>query len=168
MKPFLMALVATATMALPAAAQTQRDCDTFEANARNIYGPYSETIREFANGAIRVIALDVGEPAWGSEHVMVTYPLPDEPFPACALISWREGTGFANMNMAGLAATYDPARGLVIALRPDVIVGGDMIFTADLTITVNQAEGSVVATLTGDPLAPATPPPGSGAGEVLK
>ena len=30
----------TALTAAPASAQSTRDCDTFEANARNIYPPY--------------------------------------------------------------------------------------------------------------------------------
>lgn len=145
-------------VATPIAAQSMRDCDTFEANARNTYGPYAETIREFANGAIRVIALDVGEPAGGSFHVMVTHPHPDEPWQHCALISSENNIGFGWLNMAEVEASYDPAIGLSVTI-PIESVSGVASWDQILTITVNQATGTVTPVLSGN--APAPAPTGS-------
>lgn len=144
--------------ATPIAAQSMRDCDTFEANARNTYGPYEETIREFANGAIRVIALDVGEPAGGSFHVMVTYPHPEDPWQNCALISSEANIGFGWLNMAEVEASYDPAIGLSVTI-PIEAVSGVASWDQILTITVNQATGTVTPVLSGN--APAPAPTGS-------
>lgn len=150
--------LAACLVATPLAAQTLRDCDTFEANARNTYGPYSETIREYANGAIRVIALDVGEPASGSFHVMVTYPHPDDPWPHCALISNEATIGFGWLNMAETDASYDPATGLTVTI-PVENVSGVASWDQLLSITVNQATGTVTPVLIGN--APTPVPTGS-------
>lgn len=150
----LAALIA----ATPLAAQSLRDCDTFEANARNTYGPYAETIREYANGAIRVIALDVGEPASASFHVMVTYPHPQEPWPQCALISSDGNLGFGRLNTADIEASYDPAIGLSVSI-PIETVSGVASWDQILTITVNQATGVVTPVLGGN--APSPAPAGS-------
>lgn len=144
--------------ATPIAAQSMRDCDTFEANARNTYGPYEETIREFANGAIRVMALDVGEPAGGSFHVMVTYPHPEDPWQNCALISSEANIGFGWLNMAEVEASYDPEIGLSVTI-PIEAVSGVASWDQILTITVNQATGTVTPVLSGN--APAPAPTGS-------
>lgn len=157
MRTFPLAL-ATILVAAPLAAQSMRDCDTFEANARNTYGPYDQTIREFANGAIRVIALDVGEPASGSFHVMVTYPHPDDPWQHCALISNEGNIGFGWLNTAEIEANYDPAIGLSVTI-PVENVSGMASWDQILTITVNQATGTVTPVLSGN--APAPAPTGS-------
>lgn len=153
MKTAYLALVATLA-ATPLAAQSLRDCDTFEANARNTYGPYEETIREFANGAIRVIALDAVEPASGSFHVMVTYPHPEDPWQQCALISNQDNIGFGWLNMAETDASYDPATGLTVTV-PVENVSGVASWDQLLTITVNQATGTVTPVLSGNAPAPA-------------
>jgi hypothetical protein len=147
-------ITAAVLAATPLAAQSMRDCDTFEANARNTYGPYEETIREFANGAIRVIALDVGEPAGGSFHVMVTYPHPEDPWQHCTLISSEANIGFGWLNMAEVEASYDPAIGLSVTI-PIEAVSGVASWDQILTITVNQATGTVTPVLSGNAPAPA-------------
>ncbi|MGI3186371.1 hypothetical protein [Nioella aestuarii] len=155
----ISALTVTAVLAAtPLAAQSLRDCDTFEANARNIYGPYAETIREYANGAIRVIALDVGEPASASFHVMVTYPHPEDPWPQCSLVSSEGNVGFGWLNMAETEASYDPAIGLSVTI-PIETVSGVASWDQLLTITVNQATGVVTPVLSGN--APTPAPAGS-------
>jgi hypothetical protein len=156
-KPVILSLSAL-LCATPLSAQSLRDCDTFEANARNTYGPYAETIREYANGAIRVIALDVGEPASASFHVMVTYPHPDEPWQQCALISSEANIGFGWLNMAEVEASYDPAIGLSVTI-PIETVSGVASWDQILTITVNQATGVVIPVLGGN--APPPAPTGS-------
>lgn len=156
MKAALLALIAL-LLAAPLAAQSLRDCDTFEANARNTYAPYAETIRDYANGAIRVIALDVGEPACCSFHVMVVHPLPDEPFPGCTLVSLDGTLGFSALDMANADATYDSATGLTVHI-PAGQLGGDPLQPVLLDLTINQATGSVVPTvMSGIRMAPLDP-----------
>ncbi len=137
---------AAAMFSLPAGAQELRSCDTFEANARNTYPPYEETIRSYANGDIRVIALDVGEPAAASYHLMVIHPFPDEPFPACSLVSYSGNSGFGWLDMGAISATYDPSQGLSIHIPTtsyDPVSTGQM--PGGLTVIVNQATGMVTA-----------------------
>lgn len=149
MKPLPLAL-AVCLAATPMAAQSLRDCDTFEANARNTYGPYDQTIREYANGAIRVIALDTSEPACCSYHLLVTHPAGDEPFPACTLISRESQMGFSALYMDRVEARYDPATGLTVTLptgRWDEAAG--TMHEETLAFTVNQAAGTVTLAVPG-------------------
>ncbi len=144
--------------ATPAIAQDVRDCNTFEANARNTYPPYEETIRSYANGNIRVIALDVGEPAAAAYHLLVTHPLPDEPFPGCSLISNNGSLGFGSLHMDNVAASYDPTAGLSLSI-PAEFYEGDAVYVETLRVTVNQATGVVSAVIADGGLVP--PPAGS-------
>lgn len=151
----------TALTAAPASAQSTRDCDTFEANARNIYPPYEETIRHFANGDIRLIALDVGEPAAAAFHLMVTHPAGDEPFLACTLISSRGSLGYAGLWMDRVTAEYDASVGLVVTLPAQVLDGTDFRLV-ELSLTVNQAAGTVTASaVVTDTLEPLLAPAGT-------
>jgi len=140
--PLFAALIALA--AAPVAAQALRDCDTFEANARNIYGPYDETIREYANGAIRVIALDTSEPACCSYHLMVTHPHPEEPYLLCSLVSRDEQLGYGALYMHQIGAEYDPATGLTVTV-PAGHWDGTSMAPEQIVLTVNQATGTVTA-----------------------
>lgn len=132
-------------LALPAAAASLRDCDTFEASAQNLVFPVENSTRSFANGAIRVIGLDTGgEPACCSTHVMVLLAARNEPGQTCVLIS-REGTmGWLDADIAGAGANYDPATGLHIRVPVQVYDGSGSV-PDRLVITVNQATGRIVA-----------------------
>lgn len=144
MRNALLLVTAMTLFTSPLAAQSLRECTTFEANARNIYGPYSETIREYANGAIRVIALDTAEPACCSFHVLVAHPAEDGPYPTCTLISHDSQTGFGALFMDRIEASYDPATGLTVTLptgRWDEAAG--IMHEETLAFTVNQAAGTV-------------------------
>ena len=147
MKTACLAVV-IALLAAPLAAQSLRDCDTYEANARNTYGPYDETIRSYANGDIRIIALDVGEPACCSYHLMVVHPLPDEPFPGCTLVSLESNLGFSGLDMASAEASYDPSVGLVVHI-PASQMDGEGLLPLLLSLAINQATGTVDPTLMG-------------------
>ena len=86
-------------IALPATAQEVRDCETWEANARNLMMPPEVAVRSFANGEVRAIGLDTSEPACCSAHLMVDYFVATEPFPLCALISGPNGGGFSGLRI---------------------------------------------------------------------
>ncbi|PIV74954.1 MAG: hypothetical protein COW55_07380 [Rhodobacteraceae bacterium CG17_big_fil_post_rev_8_21_14_2_50_65_11] len=134
----------------PATSQTLRGCDTFEANARNTYPPYEQTIRGYANGAIRVIALDTGEPACCSFHVMVTHPSQDGLYADCTLISAGGSLGFGALFVDRIGAVYDAATGLTVTLPVghwDAAAG--VMREVPLGFTVNQATGTVSLAGTG-------------------
>lgn len=134
------------SLAASASAQVIRDCETFEANARNIYPPYEETIRHYANGDIRLIALDVGEPAAASFHLMVTHPAGDEPYAACTLISANGNLGFGGLVMEHMRARYDTDHGLVLSVPYTTWLENDQTqHPGELTVIVNQATGIVTA-----------------------
>lgn len=145
-RPILSALAALGpSLALPAQAASLRDCDTFEASARNLVFPVERSIRSFANGAIRVIGLDTGgEPVCCSAHVMVLLDRQNEPGQTCALIS-REGTmGWAGAEVGAARATYDPATGLRVDV-PVRVYDGSGSLPDTLRIEINQATGRIAA-----------------------
>ncbi|NKX43019.1 hypothetical protein [Roseicyclus persicicus] len=133
-----------AAVAAPLAAQELRDCNRWEANAQNLMDPPEVAVRRFAEGAIRVIGLDTGEPACCSAHLMVMHPLPGEPFPGCTLVSDTGGMGFSGLRMEALTARYDPAAGLILTVPVGAYNGMASVFR-DMTVTVNQATGEVTA-----------------------
>ncbi len=121
-----------------------RDCDTFEANARNIIFPPEQWTASYAEGAIRFIALDVGEPACCGLHLMVLNPDPEMGFQQCTLISHSGNLGFGTLDLPARSAGYDPATGLTVAIPVGLYDGQD--FQAEtLFVTVNQATGEVAA-----------------------
>ena len=94
----LRSLFAAMLLAAPAAAQHAGDCDTWQANARNLAWPGEDATRVFEDGAVRLIALDTGEPAVAWAHLMVTWAPIAGPGSFCSLISLNErGLGFAGM-----------------------------------------------------------------------
>lgn len=146
MKPRHAPLVALAAMALslPVAAQSVRDCDGFEANARNLVFPLDRSTASYANGDIRLIMLDTAEPACCSFHLMVLYPDPEIGHGLCALVSDRGQSGFGGIDLTGRTASYDPATGLSVRMPVRRYDGMAFRETA-VTVTVNQQTGRVTA-----------------------
>lgn len=142
----LIAFACAALAALPmgASAQAVRDCNTFEANARNLMGPPEIAVQSFANGDVRVLGLDVGEPACCSAHLMVTYFTDLEPFPICALISAGPQQGFSGLIMQQLSAGYDPSIGLILTL-PAGRYNGSSSVMSPLQVVINRATATVTA-----------------------
>lgn len=146
MQSIFRSLACAALIAVPmtAGAQAVRDCDTFEANARNLMSPPEVAVRTFANGDVRLIGLDVGEPACCSAHLMVTYFTEFEPFPYCALISADPSLGFSGLIMEQLAASYDPNVGLILTL-PAGRYNGSASVMSPLQVVINRATATVTA-----------------------
>ncbi|MEO1638442.1 MAG: hypothetical protein AAFU41_04265 [Pseudomonadota bacterium] len=140
-------------LAGPAISQEVSNCD-WRAVPANIAEPWSENTRVFANGAVRVAALDTVEPALGFAYFLVISPPRDDlGIRQCQLVGGPTGMGFAGMDFDGLAATYDPA----IGLNFEVIVQvydpeTDTTPRRLLSVTVNQATGGVAAQLWADNL----------------
>ncbi|MEJ6390972.1 hypothetical protein [Gymnodinialimonas ulvae] len=129
-----------------ATGQVVRECDTFEANARNLaFLPNSRpAVDVFANGDVWTIGLDTLEPACCSAHLMVNYFTELEPFPICALVSASEGVGFSGLRHDEMTATYDPSVGVTLTL-PAGRYDGSASVMSRLVVTVNRATATVTA-----------------------
>jgi hypothetical protein len=134
----LFTLLALA-LAQPLAAASLRDCDTPTASAANLWFPGEDGLRSFANGAIRMLWLDTNEPACCSSHLMVVMAHPTEMGQSCWLVSADGGNlGFGGFDLRGATASYDPSRGLTVAV-PANIWQGDGPAPSLLVLTLNQA-----------------------------
>lgn len=135
-----IALASTA-MAEPA---TVGPCEGFAANASNLMMPPSESIRQFADGAVRLYWLDTVEPACCASYLMVIQPAVDEPYEMCSLVSASGDLGFGGMDLAGAVANYDPTVGLTISIAVN-LWDGEGPDPATLYTVVNQGAGTVTA-----------------------
>jgi len=140
----------------PALAQAQavQDCAQVPwiALPSNLVEPWADHSRSFAQGAIRVAALDTGgEPVCCAAHLLVLSPEGGESEPefrSCRVISATpDGSGFFAVDVAGIASRYDPARGLLLSVPVShwteaVETGGDPILER-IEVRINQADRSV-------------------------
>lgn len=117
-------------------------CEGHAADAQNLMMPPEESVRQFANGDVRLYWLDTVEPACCSSHLMVIQPAPGEPFEQCRLVSMGAGMGFGGFDLRGAKAFYDPAEGLTVQI-PTGIWEGDGPEPGMLNVLINQATGSL-------------------------
>lgn len=128
------------------AAQQAFDCD-WPARADSIVEPWVDNTRTFANGNVRLAALDTIEPAAGAYHVLILSPPYDElGGRQCRVLSLGEGVGFAGLDFPTLKASYDPAVGLVFSIDVS-LYDGDMgtSFPKRLQFSLNQSTGEIGA-----------------------
>lgn len=135
------AAILTATASI-AGAENLRDCDSFEANARNLSQPYEDAIRTYANGKIALMSLWLEEPACCGAHLLITYPEPGENWQTCRLLSNDGQLGYSNIELHNAEASYDPAEGLTIEM-PASTWDGVQNHRFWLAITINQANGQI-------------------------
>ena len=134
--------------AAPVAAQSVDLCD-WQASAQALVEPWEDNTRTFANGAVRIAALDTTEPANASAYLLLLSPprtLLGER--QCRVVGWTEGLGFTALSFADLKADYDPARGLILTV-PTRIYDPALDFSnaAVLTVVLNQSTGAIDASL---------------------
>lgn len=136
------------SLAAPASAQEVMPCD-WQSSAQNIVEPWEDNTRTFANGDVRVAAIDTIEPAVAFAYLMVLSP----PFDnvgsrQCALIGYTGGGGFAGMDFAELQSDYDPAQGLILQVPVSVFDPDVATFPRRfLTIVINQTSGAILPSL---------------------
>jgi hypothetical protein len=134
----LFGALASLALLLPAHAQHVGGCDTWQTSA--VLVDWTDPTRTFANGAVRLIGIDTGEPASVSFHIMVTFPVAEGPGLDCRLISATEDRmGFGGISLRRTTARYDSLRGLTLAV-PGVTGEGDPLL---IEFTLNQADGTV-------------------------
>lgn len=112
--------------------------------------PFEDNTATYAEGAVRLVVLDMIEPALAPVHIVVLHP-PYGPVGdrQCHLVSDEGGTGFWDVDFVARQSGYDPVHGLHVTLpaqRPDPTAGTGAPPRA-LTITVNQSTGAVTARL---------------------
>ena len=150
-----IAVAALMLLAAPVAAQSVGDCGEWS-SAANLPEPWADHTATYAEGRIRVAVLDTLEPAAAAMHLLVISPPLDELGERqCKVVSMAGGgagapSGFLNLDFGAREASYDPARGLVLALpvegfNPDTGKGDP----GELTVTVNQSTGEITAEVTG-------------------
>ena len=111
-----------------------------------IIEPWDQHTRTFANGAIRIIGLDTGEPACCSYHLAIIAPDPQEenwPRQCLALNDGGEWTGFQSVDVGGTQSSYDPGRGLLLSVPVERYIDGIRSTKMVVDIRINQATGEV-------------------------
>lgn len=135
-------------MPVVAPAQVIEECGWVGSPA-NIVEPWAENSRTFANGAIRVALLDTGgEPVCCARHLLILAPSGHQEGPVyrqCLVASAQPGSGYYDIDVAGMAASYDPALGLLLDMELYHYVSDDGPAIPDrMQIRINQASGAVV------------------------
>lgn len=137
---FLRLVIGAMLSAVPLAAAEYHTCDSLDANAGNV--DWHEPMRSFANGDIRLVKIDIEEPACCSVFLMVLYPAPGQPYQACTLIGERRGYGWGHLSLSGITSQYDPAIGLMLHV-PVRAFDGERFHDDTVRLTINQAMGRV-------------------------
>lgn len=127
-------------------AQTLGECD-WRSSLRNIGEPWEDYTRTFASGAIRITATDTGgEPVCCSQHLVIQAPHP-EWFDSCAVLSGNQDLGFLDVYFEDITASYDPAKGLLLAVPVGYYDPENEYTDPDLFETIyvriNQSTGSI-------------------------
>ena len=139
---------ALVAMTTAAHGQTVTTCERWEANARNLVEPWQDNTRTFANGAVRITAIDTTEPAAGAFHLLIMSPpygeLGDR---QCRMVS-NGAVGFSGIDFGSITAEYDPAYGLGLDMFVQVYDPDSGGFDGrGLGLTINQASGEILANL---------------------
>ena len=148
----LIAVAAYVAIAVPAMAQTVRDCGAAAIGDHIVASPVPGSTRAFSGGDLQVSVLDEGPDATGSGmfgrgavHLRITYETLDKPSEHCALISASGHDGFHSVDITEMTVLGDPAQMAILDIPVTVLIGGDMLFRHNLFLTINGALGTVVA-----------------------
>ncbi len=129
-----------AVMAGPLAAQSANPCD-WQASAQAIVEPWEDNTRVYANGKVRIAAIDTIEPAAGAAYLLVLSPPYGETGERqCRVVGASAQIGFAGLDFDKLQAGYDAAVGLVFAVPVSILVD-DAFVKQVLVVTLNQSSG---------------------------
>ena len=123
-----------------------RQCGV-ESNLANIWEPWEDYTRTFANGNIRIAAVDTGgEPTCCAEHLVILSPHP-EWNRSCTVLSSNGSLGFNYMYFDEITTSYDPAKGLLLAVPVSYYdyeaSGADRFEPETFHIRINQTTGTV-------------------------
>lgn len=147
MKAFLLSLTASMFLIASsvAAQEVVLECGG-PARLDSIVEPWSSSTRTFANGKIRVVELDTGEPACCSFHLAILAPDPNNElgFRQCVTISdGAEWTGFQSVDLKRTKSSYDAGRGLLLTVPVERYVDGIRSKKGEIRVRINQATGAI-------------------------
>ena len=111
-----------------------------------IVEPWSDATRTFANGKIRIIALDTAEPACCSFHLAIIAPDPENELglrQCVALNDGSEWTGFQFVDVQGTVSSYDPGLGLLLSVPVERYIDGTRSSKLIVDVRINQATGAI-------------------------
>ncbi len=132
----------------PLGAQSVGPCD-WQAAAQALVEPWEENTRLFANGEVRLAALDTIELAIAAAYLLVLSPPRAELGERqCKVVGFTDQMGFTAIHFGDLSAGYDPAKGLLFDV-PVRIGDAETGFanSAMLSLTLNQATGAITTAL---------------------
>lgn len=131
-------------LANPLAAQSVSLCD-WQASAQALVEPWEDNTKTFANGNVRLAAIDTREPSYGAAYLLVlSPPRTDAGDRQCRIIGFDTQLGFAAVYFDRLRADYDPAVGLLFDVPVQIVTAdGGFSNSAVLSLTVNQATGAL-------------------------
>lgn len=135
-------------LASPVEAQSVNPCG-WQASAQALVEPWEDNTRVFANGDVRLAAINTIEPANGAAYVLVLSPPRSELAERqCRVIGYTEQIGFAAVYFDLLTADYDPAVGLLFDVNVQIVTA-DGAFTNGglLSLTLNQSTGAMTTSL---------------------
>lgn len=110
--------------------------------------PWGENTRVFAEGAVRLVVLNTGEPAFASYHLLVMFWGGNdfgmvEHF--CQITSLSR-LGFYDVTLASMESRYDPSLGLVLTVPVSLYdAESDRAVVQPLDIAINRQRYSVQA-----------------------
>ncbi|AXC48757.1 hypothetical protein DRW48_02775 [Paracoccus suum] len=135
-----------ALLALPAGAQSVTPCGDGP-RADTIAEPWEANTATYADGAIRLTAIDTVEPAGAPFYLMVQSPPLDElGLRRCRLVGEAEGSGFFGLDFAARRAEYQAGKGLVVTVPIKRVTPGESdAHPATLRLTINQSSGEITA-----------------------
>lgn len=126
--------------ALPVAAVTVTPC-TELAEVWAEAEPSKTGAKTFANGEVRVVVFNTGQPAATTFHLVMLHPPQDDiGIPACSMVSASKATGFSTIDFGSIAVRYPSAQG--VTFRLPVEADGRLLW-----LTVNKPTGFVTAML---------------------
>ena len=131
---------------ITASAASLNECDRVS-SVRNVWEPWEESTRTFANGQIRIVAMDTGgEPTCCSQHLVILSPNP-EWGRNCTVLSSTESSGFLDIYFDEITTSYDPSKGLLLSVPVGYYdyeaSGVERLNPEDILVRINQATGTV-------------------------
>lgn len=146
---FIAILMALSYFSAPAAAQAISACDDWRSSVLGIAEPWEANTKTYADGTVRMVIMDVGEPVAGSYRLLILTPPTDENPDGrqCQVLSFDADLGFAGLSFDGVTDITDPTGLTVIIPAKRWIAETDTYADAKLSVTVNSTDGAIAASL---------------------
>ncbi len=109
-----VALALALSIAMSAAAKAAPAAAVHKCEGLDSIGNLVGNVRTFAEGSIRVAHVSTEEPVAAPDHVLIFVAVEPMGVECFAISETAQGRGFGSVDMAGLHASYDAAKGLAL------------------------------------------------------